>query len=139
MIAQVRQREPRSVGDAVDVPFVDAQRDPQVGEVGRILGGVVCRRVEALVPYATYADLVGRDLGLGRLCRQEWDADRIVVGLFSFGALEQRIGEVGAALVDEDHLALGVESRGHLACDLERTRTARPSGEHHERVGLGVV
>ena len=55
------------------------------------------------------------------------------------GQLEQRIGEVGAALVDEDHLALGVESRGHLACDLERTRTARPSGEHHERVGLGVV
>ena len=48
MFAQQLQREIGAVRHPEHVPLLDAERDPQLGDVGRVLGGVVGRQADAL-------------------------------------------------------------------------------------------
>jgi hypothetical protein len=47
MVTHERQREVAAVRVPVDVPFVDAEDAPQVGEVGRVLGRVIGAEIDA--------------------------------------------------------------------------------------------
>ena len=47
VIAQDRLGEARPVGHAAEVPLLDAQGDPQVGDVGRTLDRVVAAEIDA--------------------------------------------------------------------------------------------
>ncbi len=87
MIAHDGQRQPRAVGDAVEIDLVQAQRQAQIGDVGGVLAAVVGRKLDALVQQTLIAGRVG------------------IVCLSVFVTVQRRFGIAGAALVDEDDVA----------------------------------
>src|SRR6185369_16181279 len=91
MIPQDLQREVGAVGQRVDVPLVDAHRDPEIGDVGGVLGGVVGGEVDALGGEAVSASTHGGGalLVVGGALRA--DADGVGQKLVDLGAGQEWI------------------------------------------------
>ena len=137
VISQDDQRQPRSVGDPVDVPAVDAQCPPEVGDVGGVLRAVVGSEVDASCGQLVAALLDRRGVCGGGRFRREGKADRVVDELLPPGTSEAGVGAVRAALVDEDDFAVGVKSVLDHERHLERAGSAGAAREVDDRIALG--
>ncbi len=137
--AHVGQRQVGAVGDAVEVPPVDAERLAQVLVVGGALDVVVGSEVDAGGGELVAAGLGGLDVQAlgGRGVVDE--ADRTGVELVDVGAQEVRVGRVRAALGHEDDVAVAVQAAVDRHLRLPHRVVPGSAREPDDRVGLGCA
>ena len=117
------------------VPLLDPERDPQGGEVGSVLGGVVGRQVDALAGQPVPARPGGR-VALGGNRRIEGgQAERFALDGVDLRADQRWLSVRGAALVNEDDFPVGVDALGHGQVGGRDRGAARPAGQPDDRIG----
>ena len=138
MQAHIGEGMVRPVGDPEDVPLLDAEREPQVFEVGGAFDRVVGAQVDAErfqpVP-AVRARLRKRLPGFRRVERHVERLPREAVDVITGQA---RLCRIRPALRHEDHVAIAVEVAGERHRDLGYRVVAGTAGEPDDRIGLRV-
>jgi len=109
-VAHDRQREPRAIGNAVEVDLLAAEGEAQVVDIGGVLaagiGGEVDTRGAEPVP-AGECGGGARLLGLG--FGDTWIAPRLLVHV-KFGTVERWLRMAGTALIDQHQVTVGDEA-----------------------------
>ena len=139
MVPHDRERQAGAVGDAVEVPLVVAECDAEVGNVSGIVGAGVAGHVHGIGgdSGAAGSERLGNPLGVFLL--GEHLVQQIHLYLALFGAGEIGLAEADAALVEDDHFAVGGERpEAIFESELETLEgvAAGASLEVHDRVRL---
>ena len=141
VVAHRRQREPRPIGHAVQVPLRYAQGHSQVSHVRGVLGSVVPGDVHALADESLPAGPQGIDVEGLFLLHGEMLVEVVEDGLRILRAVEDGFRGPDAALIEHDHVALCEEGReqGELVWGGLDDAGAGASREVQERIGLGIA